>query len=155
MAAIFVYILGKHNGCYLMNAWTDFHSDFFVWKLWAMWTHVVHYLGMGVHDPCTMNYMEVYGDSLAYESTKVLLNGSRWVKRRHFACMHIFYMCQSYFKLCVSWQLGYIFTKCVLVMDWLVSRPTHCCAGQTNCGQFTKLQCLFEEARLIYLLANL
>ena len=30
-----------------------------------MWTHVVHYLGMGVHDPCTMNYMEVYGDSLA------------------------------------------------------------------------------------------
>ena len=27
-----------------------------------MWTHVVHYLGMGVHDPCTMNYMEVYGD---------------------------------------------------------------------------------------------
>ena len=27
--------------------------------------HTVHYLGMGVHDPCTMNYMEVYGDSLA------------------------------------------------------------------------------------------
>ena len=27
-----------------------------------MWTHVVHYLSMGVHDPCTMNYMEVYGD---------------------------------------------------------------------------------------------
>ena len=35
---------------------------YFVLKQWTAWTHVVHDQGMGVHDPCTMNYMEVYGD---------------------------------------------------------------------------------------------
>ena len=45
-----------------MNAWTDFQVDFFVWKLWTVCTHMVHDLGLGMHDLCTMNNMEVYGD---------------------------------------------------------------------------------------------
>ena len=49
-------VLSDFEGLYLMNAWTDFQADFFVWKLLKSTTHMVHDLGMGVHDPCTKNW---------------------------------------------------------------------------------------------------